>query len=185
VAADVGEEQLQAVGGAGDRLRRLEPRGLRLLLGGFLGVGGSGGLGLSRGRADLEPDPLELVRQLLDLLVVQIELDGERLQLGGLQVAAFLRALDECARLVGLEQLVQLVLAQVSSVLSGPCVDCDSGPSHSTREVLSLPGVPSAPAVTDFRTGARLALFRRCGLGLGLFRLRPDGEVEFDLSLVI
>jgi hypothetical protein len=185
VAADVGEEQLQAVGGARDRLRRLEPRGLCLLLGRLLGVGSGGSLGLGRGRADLEPDPLELVRQLFDLLVVQIELDGERLQLGRLQVAPFLRALDECARLVGLEQLVQLVLAQVSSVLSGPCVDCESGPSHSTREVLLMPGGTFGPGRYRLRTGTRLGLFRRCGLGLGLFRLRPDGEVELDLSLVI
>ena len=51
-------------------------------------------------------------RQLLDLLVVQVELDGERLELSGLQIAALLRGLDHGAGLIGLEQFVQLILRQ-------------------------------------------------------------------------
>src|SRR5581483_7676831 len=111
--------------------------------------------GGARGRADLEPDALELARQVLDLLVGQVELEREGLQLGRLEIAALLGTLDESARLVGLEQLVQLVLAQLSSVLSGPCVDWVNEPSHSTREVLSMPGVPPALAFPAMPNGAR------------------------------
>jgi len=101
VPADVGEEELQAVGRAGDRdggsglllLRRLG-RLLALLL---------RGLGLRRGsdgRADLEPGALELPRQLFALVVVQLELVREGLELGELDEAALLRALDDRADLV-------------------------------------------------------------------------------------
>jgi hypothetical protein len=109
VTADVGEEELKAVGRARDR-GRLDAGGL--LLRRLLGVGGGGRLGGARRGADLEADPLELGGELLDLLLVQVELGDECLELGGLQVAALLRTLDEGARLVGLEQLVQLVLGQ-------------------------------------------------------------------------
>jgi len=101
VAADVGEKELQAVGRARDLGGRLEAGGL-LLGSRALGVGRGGGLGGAGGSADLEPDPLELGRQLLDLLLVQVELEGERLQLGRLEVTTLLRALDEGAGLVGL-----------------------------------------------------------------------------------
>jgi len=101
VPADVGEEELQAVGRAGDRdggsglllLRRLG-RLLALLL---------RGLGLRRGsdgRADLEPGALELPRQLFALVVVQLELVREGFELGELDEAALLRALDDRADLV-------------------------------------------------------------------------------------
>jgi hypothetical protein len=114
VAADVGEEELQAVGRAGElrggrRLRLWLRLGGRLLL-----------LRLAlRGRlADLETDPLELARQFLDLLLVEVELERERLELRRLDVAALLGALDEGARLVGLQQFVKLVLRQFLSVPS-------------------------------------------------------------------
>jgi hypothetical protein len=119
VAADVGEEQLQAVGRARDLGGRLEPGGL-LLGGRALGVGRGGGLGSAGGSADLEPDALELGRQLLDLLVGQVELERERLQLGRLEVPTLLRPFDERARLVGLEQLVQLILGQCLLSPLGP-----------------------------------------------------------------
>ena len=147
--ADVGEEQLQAVCGAGNCLRSLEARSLllgRLLL----GRSGSRRAGVRSGRADLEADALELVRQLLDLLVVQVELDGERLELGRLQIAALLCALDERARLVSLEQLLQRVLGQLSSILSGAA-------STGSTVLLTLRGNPSdcqrtlqASAIQDF-----------------------------------
>jgi hypothetical protein len=180
VPTDVGEEQLQAVGRAGDRLRRLQPRCLRLrrLLGVGLRSDRSGG-------ADLEPDALELRRQLLDLLIVEVELDGERLQLGLLQVAALLRSLDEGARLVGLEQLVELVLAQVSVLSGRRCIGCDNRPSHSTREVLSMPGGSFGPGLSSLRTVARSELFRRGRFCFLLFRLCPDGKVEFDLPFLV
>jgi len=91
VAADIGEEELQAVararGARGrDRLRRLLLR-----------------LGLGRRLADLEPDALELAGELVDLVLVQLELEGERLQLGGLDIAALFRAGDDRPRLLSLE----------------------------------------------------------------------------------
>jgi hypothetical protein len=115
VPADVGEEELQAVGGARDRdggsgclfLLRLS-RLLVLLL---------RRLGARRGSsrlADLEPGALELPRELFALVVVELELGGERLELGGIDEAALLGGLDDDADLVGLEQFVELVLRQGS-----------------------------------------------------------------------
>jgi hypothetical protein len=184
VTADVGEEELKAVGRTRDLLGRLEPGGL-LLGGGLLGVRRRRRVGGRCRRPDLEPDPLELRGQLFDLLVVQVELDGECLQLRRLEIPALLRPLDQSARLVGLEQLVQLVLRQVSSVLSGPCVDWVNEPSHSTREVLSLPGGSFGLVSPRLRTVAATALFRGRRLRLGLLRLRADREVELDLSLLV
>ena len=88
VLADVGEEELQAVGRAAGRRCGLGGGELRLLLLFLLGLGG----GRGGRRRDLEPDALELGRQLLDVLVVQVELERERLELGRLEVAALLRA---------------------------------------------------------------------------------------------
>jgi hypothetical protein len=106
VPADVREEELEAVGcarGRGDRLRRGLRLGGRLLL---LRRAGGGRL------TDLEADPLELARELLDLLSVEVELERPRLELSRLDVAALLRAFDECTGLVRLEQFVKLVLRQ-------------------------------------------------------------------------
>ena len=82
--ADVRQEELEAVAGA-DRGRGLG--GDRDLL-----------LGLPRA-ADVEADRLELLRDVGDLLVAQVELERERLELGRLDVAALLGALDEGASL--------------------------------------------------------------------------------------
>jgi hypothetical protein len=64
--------------------------------------------------ADLEPGPLELARQLLDFLVVELQLGRKGLELGGIDETTLLRPLDDGADLVRLEQLVQLVLRQGS-----------------------------------------------------------------------
>ena len=179
MAADVGEEELQAVGRARDLGGRLEAGGL-LLGSRALGVGRGGGLGGAGGSADLEPDPLELGRQLLDLLLVQVELEGERLQLGRLEVTTLLRALDEGAGLVGLEQLVQLILGQCLLSPLGPA-------SADPAVVLTLRGKSPPchrhlrPWPFEARTTPIVRLFRRSRL----FRLRADGEVELDLSLLI
>src|SRR5205085_8763846 len=104
VAADIGEEELERVGGAGDDLRLRRRLGLGLLL------GRSGSLRLP----DLEPDALEFARQLLDLVLVQVVLERERLEGGLLDEAALLRTLDEYLGLVGIKQFVKLVLCQVA-----------------------------------------------------------------------
>ena len=99
----------------GDRGRLALLLGLLLGLGGLLGGGRGAGLRLP----DLEADRLELAGELLLLLVVQVVLEHERLELGGLDEPALLRALDERLHLVGLEQFGQLVLRQgETSVLS-------------------------------------------------------------------
>ena len=49
-----------------------------------------GGLLLGDVSRDLEPDPLELARQLLDVEVGELVLQRERLELGGLDEAALL-----------------------------------------------------------------------------------------------
>ena len=59
----------------------------------------------SAGRADLEADRLELVGHLGHLLVAEIELERERLELSGLDVAALLGALEEVATCLGVKQL--------------------------------------------------------------------------------
>jgi len=118
VAPDIGEEELQAVRGPARGGGGLGSSELRLLLLFPLGLGGSG----SGRRRDLEPDPLELGRQLLDLLVVQVELHRESLELGSLEVAALLRALDHRLGLIRLEQLVKLVLGQGLLSPFGPAV---------------------------------------------------------------
>ena len=107
VAADVGEEELQAVGRRRSATSRLEPARRASAAGCSASLRGGG--------AELEPDALELARELLDLGLVEVVLERERLELGGLDEAALLGALDERARLVGLEKLVQLLLRQVVS----------------------------------------------------------------------
>ena len=127
VAADVGEEELQAVGGAG-RDRGLRDGGLLLLL--VLVLLGGGLRGAGRRLPQLEAERLELAGELLGLLVVQIVLEHERLELGRLDEAALLGALDERLDLVGLDQFVQLALRQIET----------SVPSHSSsRDSNKLP----------------------------------------------
>src|SRR3954452_93268 len=57
----------------------------------------------ARGSPVLEPDRPELAGQLVDLVLVQLELEGERLQLGRLDIAALFGAGDDRARLLSLE----------------------------------------------------------------------------------
>src|SRR4029079_1715660 len=108
VLADVREEQLQAVAGAADRSRSLGRRELGFLLRLPLLLR----LGDRRRARDLQADALELRGEILDVLVVEVQLDTEGFQLGRIEVAALLRALDHRPRLVSLEQLVELVLRQ-------------------------------------------------------------------------
>ena len=109
VAADIGQEELEAVCGAREDVGLGRLGGLLLLL---LGLGLGGRL------AHLEPDPLELAGQLLDLVLVELVLQGEGLELGSLEMPTLLSALDERLGLVGIKQFVQLILCQMS--LSGP-----------------------------------------------------------------
>ena len=111
VAPDVGEEQLQRIGSARKRLGRPDGGfGLFLLSLGvcqlLLGVG----VGLRL--AHLETDGLELPRDLLGFLVVQLVLEHERLEFGRLHPAALLGALDQSLDLIRFEQFCQLVLRQ-------------------------------------------------------------------------
>src|SRR5436853_1038381 len=160
VAADVGEEELQAVGGAGNRDRRGLDLGRRIgrLLRFVLRRLGRRCGRRWRGRlADLEPGPLELARQLLDLLVVELQLGGKSLELGGIDEAALLRTLDDGADLFRLEQLVQLVLRQGSlSPFVASSVPASS--PYLRREALRLPPSPAGslpPPVPVARTRRR------------------------------
>src|SRR5262249_27500493 len=102
VAARGGGEELQAVRrspwrpGRGVRGldRRLRPRLL--------------GLDALR-RANLQSKRLQLARELLDLVLVEVVLERKGLQLRRLDEAALLGTLDQRARLLGLEKLVQLL----------------------------------------------------------------------------
>jgi len=80
VAADVGQEELEAVCGAREDVS-LSGLGGKLLLGLDLLR-----LGLRVRLTDLEPDALELAGQLFDLGLVEIVLERERLELGSLEV---------------------------------------------------------------------------------------------------
>ena len=72
-------------------------------------------------RPDLEPDRLELARERLGLLVGQLVLERECLELGRLDVAALLGALDQRLDLLGLEQFDQLVLGQAGVSVPSTC----------------------------------------------------------------
>ena len=103
VAADVGEEELQAVGRAADLVDLevdLRLRGLLLLL-------------VGERRPDVQADRLQLARQLLDLVVGEVVLEHERLEVDELDVPALLGVLDERAGAVALEQIVKLILRQM------------------------------------------------------------------------
>jgi hypothetical protein len=108
VASDVGEEELEAVSRAGDRVGLvLRLAGLLLLLVGF-------------GTRDLDGVGLELALKELGLLFAEIVLERERVELGSLQMATvLLGALDQRLYVLGLEQFDELVLRQLGpSVLS-------------------------------------------------------------------
>jgi hypothetical protein len=110
VAADVGEEELQAVGGAWQDVRRVGSRALDR---------GRGFLGRRRlhgrdyGLSDLQPDRLELARQLLDVVLGQFVLERKRLELRGLHEPALLCGHDHRPAGFAFKQLVQLMLGQV------------------------------------------------------------------------
>ena len=55
--------------------------------------------------------------ELLDLVFAEVVLEGERLELCRLDVAALLGALDQQAGLIAFQQFVQLVLRQVTLVV--------------------------------------------------------------------
>jgi hypothetical protein len=100
----VGQEQLQAVGGACQRLGRV----VRGLLDGRLPR-----RPLCRlRRADLEAERLQLACELLDLVLAEVVLEHERLELRRLDEAALLGVVDERPRLLGLEKLLQLLVRQ-------------------------------------------------------------------------
>jgi S-adenosylmethionine synthetase len=102
VSADVREEELQAVGStgsSGDRSRG----GRVVVVVRVLLLGRAGCLRSRDGQADVETDSLELARELLDVLVVEVELERERLELGRLDIAALFCAFDERLRLIRLE----------------------------------------------------------------------------------
>jgi hypothetical protein len=165
VAADVGEEELQAVGGAGDRDSGCGGLGFGLGLGRLLGLF-LRRLGVRRNRcgrrrlADLEPGALELARELLDLVVVQLELGREGVELDLVDEAALLGALDDGADLFRLEQFVQLVLRQGSLSPFGPAS------STYQRALRTLGGKSSGyhplpgAAYPDPRTRRARSLFR-------------------------
>ena len=69
--------------------------------------------GLSVLLLDLTP---ELARQGLHVFLTEVVLDGERLQLDGLDVAALLALLDERTSLLAFQQFLKLMLCQSGSV---------------------------------------------------------------------
>ena len=64
-------------------------------------------------RADLETDSLELARELLDLVLVEVVLERERLELGGLDVAALSRLPRREGARPSDSKLVKLLVRQV------------------------------------------------------------------------
>jgi hypothetical protein len=93
VAADVREEELEAVGGAGE-LGKLDRSGL----GGLLGDGLAGLL-----LAHLEADALELAPQLLEIDVGELVLERECLELGRLDVSTLFGPFDQQTCTIGLK----------------------------------------------------------------------------------
>ena len=118
MTTDIRQKQLQRIRRTGERLG-CPDCGLSLFL---LSFGLSELLlriRISLRLTDLETDSLELARNLLGFLVVQLVLESERLELHGLHPAALLGALDQSLDLIGFEQFGQLVLRQEGvSVLS-------------------------------------------------------------------
>ena len=134
-----------------------------LLLLGLLGV-----LLLAGARLpDLQAERLQLAGELLRLLVVQVVLEHERLELGGLDEPALLRALDERLDLFRLNQFDQLILRQrETSVLSGGSSRGSYKLTHLKLFFLRLPRVPNPEACYKLKRGA---LFVYSGEGLNRF----------------
>ena len=108
MAPDVGEEQLQAVARAARPGARLEVEHLGRLL--LLLLGGDGLARLDL--AELEPEPLQLVLQLLELGVRQLVLERHRFEHGCLHEAPLLGCLHKGSYVLRFQQLLQLVLRQ-------------------------------------------------------------------------
>src|SRR5205823_631161 len=169
VAADVGQEELEAVCGAREHVLLGRLGGLLLLR--LL-------LCLECRLTHLEPDALELAGQFLDLVLVQVVLEGEGLELCRLEVPTLLGTLDECLGLVGIKQFVKLVLCQLS--LSALTL----WSAANLRTVSGLPfSFQGEPPHGGSETGTRPCplLFRR----RRLFGLRTHGKLELDLVLVV
>ena len=102
VATDVREEELEAVGGAGDGA------GLVLLLGCCLLL-----LGVGVGLRDLDVVRLELALEQLGVFLADVVLEHEGLELGGLELASvLLGALHERLHVLRFEEFDELVLRQ-------------------------------------------------------------------------
>ena len=76
---------------------------------------------LGGGLTDLETDRLELARQLLHVLLAEVVLDGERLELDGLDVTALLALLDERTSLLAFQKFLKLMLCQSGSLRPFNC----------------------------------------------------------------
>jgi hypothetical protein len=124
VAADVGEEELQAVAGAAGNVGLVRDRLDDLLVGG------------GEGLAHLDAEPLELVPDLLQLDVGELVLERERLELRGLQETAFLSAVYEQPDVLGLEHLLRLI--PTHSPLRSVCLWPGLKLSHSRVRLLAL-----------------------------------------------
>ncbi len=101
----VGEEELEAVGGAGDRFGL--DRHLRLR-----------GPSLSLGRAQFESERLQLAAEVLDILFTELVLERERLELDRVHELALLRTVEERSDPIGFQQLLKLRLRHLWVVLS-------------------------------------------------------------------
>jgi hypothetical protein len=110
VLADVGEEELETVGRARDcdGRRRSLVLLLLLLLVLLLGLVGDRDGDRRSGSclADLKSGALELARQLLDFLLVEVLLGGERRDGDRIDVAALLSTLDDGTDLIRLEKFL-------------------------------------------------------------------------------
>src|SRR4029079_17796802 len=105
--------------------------------------------------ADLEPDPLELAGQLLDVDIGELVLEGERLELGGLDEAPLLARLDHRAGALGFQQFSELILRQrLLHTLSMRIWDLLA--SHRKRFVLRIPA-SSLEVMTFFTYSAAAA----------------------------
>src|SRR5262245_46055825 len=181
VAPDVREEELKRVGRADDDIRigslLLGLRRLRILLGPRL--------------RDLEADRLELPRQLLDVSVVEVVLERERLELRRLDVTALFGGLDQGAGPLGLQKLRNLLVRQLRflslSYFPG-FLHCKTASGHRVHRLLtvgrvswSFQGEAARYCGLLRKTSARTCLFR-CG---GLFGSCPSRKLELDLALII
>ncbi len=170
MAADVGEEELEAVSGSG----RDSGDGGRLDLHLLLLLGLLRVLLLARARlSDLEAERLQLAGELLRFIVGQVVLEHERLELHGLDEPALLGPFHERLDLLRLNQFDQLVLRQrETSVLSGTASRASYKLTHHKRFFLLVPGGTAPVGVSQSpKTPGCFRVFRR-GPGFGFSRQR-------------